>query len=483
MKPKPPVVTILGHVDHGKTTLLDYIRHSNIAKKEKGGITQKIGAYEIELKEVNYPIKKITFIDTPGHELFSMLRARGAKIADLAILLIDAKDGIMPQTIESIAHIKQAQIPFIVALNKIDLPDAKPEKVKEELMKYDIITDDRGGKVPAINISAKTGQGVKDLLEAILIVATDLNLQYNPQAPPEGYIIETKKDKRGIVATIILKNGKLKVGDKVYCDDKLVDVRALINDQGLLLPIIYPSTPVEVLGFKEIPQVGALISEKPVKKIKEREKQLLSKEQEIYDLSQLFKKEEEKKLKIIIKTDNYGSLEAISYAIKDNKKIEIVLAAVGDITKSDVFLAKTTKAIIIGFNTTVNQEVKNLAKEEKIPLRLYEIIYELIEELNEATFFLQQKEVEKKVKGEAKILAVFNIQDQIVAGVKVIKGKINLNDKVELYRNEKLIGNGKIISLKIRAKPVEEVKKGQEAGMIFSPRLDFTIGDVVKSIL
>jgi translation initiation factor IF-2 len=482
MNPKPPVVTILGHVDHGKTTLLDYIRRSNITSQEKGGITQKIGAYEVEIKNVNYPINKITFIDTPGHELFSHLRARGAKIADIAILLIDAKDGIMPQTIESIAHIKQANIPFIVAINKIDLHDAKPEKIKDVLLKYEIVTDDRGGKIPAINISAKTGIGVNDLLEAILIIASDLNLQYNPNNQPEGYVIEVKKDKRGIVGTVILKDGKLTVGEKVFCENKPIDIRAIINDRMENLSTLFPSNPAEILGFRDLPTVGALISKNPTLTDSITENKIKSTEKTI-NLNKLFQKEKEKKLKIILKTDNYGSLEAIQSVLNQNEKIELVLAAVGEISKSDVFLAKTTKAVIIGFNSNANQEVKNLAKEEKIPIRIYQIIYELIDELKEATLFIKEKEEEKKIKGEAKILAVFNIENQLVAGIKVTKGKLNLKDTVEVYRDDKIIGKAEIVSLKIRAKKVNEVKKDQEAGLILSPVLDFTIGDMIKSIL
>jgi translation initiation factor IF-2 len=347
MQPKPPVVTILGHVDHGKTTLLDYIRRTNIATKEKGGITQKIGAYEIELKNVNYPINKITFIDTPGHELFSHLRARGAKIADLAILLIDAKDGIMPQTIESIAHIKQAKIPFIVALNKIDLPESRPEKIKDALLKFDVITDDRGGKIPAVNISAKTGVGVEDLLETILIIASDINLQFNPENPPEGYVIEVKKDKRGIVGTVILKDGKLKLGDKVYCQNKLIDVRAIINDKMENLNSLIPSTPAEILGFKDWPIVGAKITAKPIEN--GIAKQIENKPQERkINIDKLFQ-DEEKKLKIILKTDNYGSLEAIQSTLNQNNKIEVVLAAIQNLMFS---LLKQPKQLLLVLMST-----------------------------------------------------------------------------------------------------------------------------------
>jgi translation initiation factor IF-2 len=388
----------------------------------------------------------------------------------------------MPQTIESIAHIKQANIPFIVALNKIDHPDAKPEKIKDALLKYEIVTDDRGGKIPAINISAKTGKGVNDLLEAILIIASDLNLQYNPNNQPEGYVIEVKKDKRGIVGTVILKDGKLTVGEKVFCENKAVDIRAIINDRMENLTTLFPSTPAEILGFRDLPTVGALISKNPTLTDSTTENKIKSTEKTI-DLNKLFQKEKEKKLKIILKTDNYGSLEAIQSVLNQNEKIELVLAAVGEISKSDVFLAKTTKAVIIGFNTNANQEVKNLAKEEKIPIRIYEIIYELIDELKEATLFIKEKEEEKKIKGEAKILAVFNIENQLVAGIKVTKGKLNLKDTVEVYRDDKIIGKAEIVSLKIRAKKVNEVKKDQEAGLILSPVLDFTIGDMIKFIL
>ena len=477
---RAPIIAILGHVDHGKTTLLDHIRKSNITQKEKGGITQKIGAYEINYQAENFPESKITFIDTPGHEIFSLLRAKGAQVADIAILLIDAKESIKPQTIESIAHIKEAKIPFIVALNKTDLPEAQPEKIKDQLIKYDVVVEDRGGKVPVINISAKTGQGVNDLLETLLLLASELNLQFNPKNPPLGYVIEVKKDKRGIVASVILKDGSIKIGDTLFCGEQKFDLRAIINDQGKNLSLLTPSTPAEILGLKEMTTLGSLISSKPTQSTTFFPKEKTVKEVRLEDL---LNKKEERKIKIILKTDNFGSLKAIESVLQKNQNIEIILSSIGEIAKSDVFLAKTAKAIIIGFNSFPNQEVKQLANEEKIPIRVYDIIYQLIDELNETTQFLKKIEEEKKYKGEAKILALFNIENEVVAGIKMLKGKANLNDQVEVYRSGNLIGKGRLTSLKIRAKPVNEVRKNEEAGMIFSPRLDITIGDVIKFIL
>lgn len=479
---RPPVVSILGHVDHGKTTLLDYIRKSHIAQKEKGGITQKIGAYEISYRSENFPNRKITFIDTPGHEVFSLLRAKGAQVADIAILLIDAKESVKPQTIESIAHIKEAKIPFIVALNKIDLPDAQPEKVKDQLIKYEVLVEDRGGKVPAINISAKTGQGVNDLLETILLISADLNLQYEPKNPPYGYVIEIKKDKRGVVASIILKDGSIKIADTLFCGQQKFDVRSIINDRGERLENLFPSTPAEILGLKETATVGSTITHTH-QEIKNTQKEQKQSQEKIVSVENLLAEKKEKKLRIILKTDNIDSLQAINAVLLKNPNIEIILSSVGEIVKSDVFLAKTAKAIIIGFNSFPNQEVLILAKEEKIPIKVYQIIYKLIDELNETTLFLKKTEEEKKYKGEAKILALFNINNEVVAGVKMIKGKANLNDTVEIFRSDRFVEKSKLSSLKIRAKPVNEVRKNEEAGMIFSPPLDIVIGDVVKFIL
>lgn len=481
LQPRPPVVTILGHVDHGKTSLLDYIRKSSLAAKEHGGITQRIGAYEIMTGIKGYKTDKITFIDTPGHEAFSQLRARGANVADIALLLIDGKDSIMPQTEESIAHIKNAKIPFIVVVNKMDLPEANIEKVKNDLLKYEILVEGKGGHVSVVPVSAKTGKGVHELLEMILLVASEAHLSYNAEEKPKAYIIETKRDKRGVVISAVIKDGSLTIGDTIYVEDKKTKIRSLINDTGAQLQAVTPSTPFEILGFEELPEVGTLIQNEP-QTLKKEEKSTISSNP--FDMKTFLQPEaEEKKLSLIIKADSQGVLEAITNSLSKKKNVDVILKAVGDINKSDVFLAKTTNSIIIGFSVNAATEVTDLAKQEKVIIKTYNIIYELLDELIEVAELLKEKEEkEKNLKGEAKVLATFVIEGEKIFGVKITKGKFNLNDEIEQYRQNKLISKAKLISLKIRAKVVDEVKRDQEAGMIFSPPLDFRVGDVVKSI-
>lgn len=481
---RPPIVTILGHVDHGKTSLLDYIRKSRIAAKEHGGITQRIGAYEISTGIKGYASDKITFIDTPGHEAFSELRARGAHVADIAILIIDAKDSLKPQTVESIQHIKNAKIPFIVALNKTDLPDANVEKVKRDLLKYEVITEDKGGTTVALPISAKTGKGIDELLESILLITSDIQPEFDPEKPPFAYIIETKKDKRGIVVSAIIKEGTMRLGDTVYAEDKKIKVRSMLSDLGVQMKEVQPSTPFELLGFEDMPQVGAAITATEQASTKE------VKEEKAFDASDIRAqlgmptKIEEKKLALIVKADAQGSLDAIVQALSKNEHIDIVLSAVGDIHRSDIFLAKTTKSIVIGFSTKVDPEVDQLSKQEKVIIKTYNIIYELLEELEEVSDLMQEKaQTERNLKGEGKILATFIIEGEKAFGAKITKGKFNLGDNVEIHRNGDVFANTKLVSLRLRAKPVQEIKKDQECGMVFSPALDMKVGDVIKSIL
>lgn len=479
---RPPIVTILGHVDHGKTTLLDTIRRSRIAAREHGGITQRIGGYEIETGIKGYDTDKITFIDTPGHEAFSKLRSRGANIADIAILIIDSKDSIKPQTIESIAHIKSANIPYIVALNKIDLPDAKPEKVIKDLLKHEVITEKMGGDILALPISAQKGDGVPELLEALLLIAADQKLKYDPKGETEAYIIESNKDTRGVTSSVIIKNGTIKVGDELYTSAGKIKVRALISDTGKQLRKVVPSAPFVLLGFSDIPEIGSVITSKEQEKVEEVVVEEVS---EKFDIASLFqKKEESTKLSVILKAESQGTLEAITESLKKNENISIILGTVGDIHKSDIFLAKTTKAIVIGFSVKVINDVKDLAKQEKVIIKTYDIIYELLEELEEVSDIMQEKtEREKNLKAQAKILATFIIEDEKVFGGLITKGKVNLGDTAEIYRNDKLIGSTKLVSLRIRAKKVQEVKKDQECGMQFVPEVDIKEGDVVKYIL
>ena len=483
IKARPPIVTILGHVDHGKTTLLDYIRKSQITKSEHGGITQKIGAYEIKTNFKDYKTDKITFIDTPGHEAFSRLRSRGANVADIAILLVDGKDSLMPQTIESISHIKAANIPYVVAINKIDLPEAKPEKIKIDLIKHEVLVEGKGGNVPVALISAKTGKGVNELLEAILLIVSDLDLTYEDTNPPQAYVIETKKDKRGIIPSLIIKDGTISVGDILFEANHKIKVKALINDSGKRVDQVAPSTPFEMMGFTEMPEVGTFITSTPVFHPETAvEAPAQPKKIDMKDL--LATPKIEKRLSLVIKADAVGSLEAIKQSLSENDNVDIILGAVGEVNKSDIFLAKTTKSIVIGFGVKPTAEAESLAKQEKVIIKTYNIIYELLEELTEVADLLKEKEeTEKSLKGEAKILATFIIERETIYGVKVTKGKINLGDNLELHRADKLIGKTKLVSLKIRAKNMPEVKKGDEAGMVFSPPLDIAIGDMVKSIL
>ncbi len=483
-KPRPPVVVILGHVDHGKTTLLDYIRKSHIAEKEYGRITQSIGAWEIDTGIKGYNTSKITFIDTPGHEAFVELRARGAKVADIAILIIDAKESVKPQTVESIYHIKQAKIPFIVAVNKIDLPEANPKKVYLDLQKHGVIVESLGGEVVAVEISAKTGQGVKDLLEAVLLLSSDKGFVWDEKSL-EAYIIETKKDKRGPVASAIVKNGVLKVGEFVYLGEGRIKVRGMFDDLGKPVKEAFPSKPVEILGFEELPPVGALLSNKPYKLEKEERKiSQPSSSSAPFDIEEIFgKKEEGKKLPLVIRADTQGSLDAILGKLTKNDKFEIVLAGVGPITKADVFLAKTSKAIVLGFNVEPTEDAEAVSRDLKVPIRTYRLIYELFEEIEEVVELLEKKEEEKRYKGEVKILAIFIIEGKKVYGGRVVKGKIELSDEVIAFRGEREMGRSRLVSLRIRAKPVKEVKAGSECGLLFEPALDLKEGDVVKSIL
>jgi len=481
---RPPVVAILGHVDHGKTSLLDYIRKSHIAASEHGAITQKIGGYEINTKIKGYKTDKITFIDTPGHEAFSRLRLRGANVADIALLIIDAKDSVKPQTVESISHIQTAKIPFIVVLNKIDLPDAKPDKVKNDLMKYKVLVEGKGGQVPVVNVSAKTGEGLNELLEAILLISSELNLNCKESDLLEAVVIETKKNRRGVIVSAIVKKGVLKVGQHIYVDQSPITVRALDNDLGKQINEARPSMPVEILGFNSPPAVGSIIRDKPQEEVIPKTKP--SPVKKVFNLNTVLASAQKpkEKLKLIIKTDSWGSLEAITSELSTKEGFEVVLATVGNINKSDVFLAKTSNSIIVGFNCQAENEIKQLAKQEKVIIKNYHIIFELLEELDEVGDLIRLKEeAEKEIKGQAKVLATFLIEQEKIYGIQILKGKLSLHDGIEVYRGNNPVGKTKVVSLKIRAKKIDEVKKGQEAGVIFSPPLDIRVGDMVKSIL
>jgi translation initiation factor IF-2 len=473
---KPPVVAFLGHVDHGKTSLLDYIRKSKVAEKEAGGITQHIGAYQIDYKD-----KKITFIDTPGHEAFSAMRARGGQVSDIAVLVVAADDGVMPQTKESIAHIKAAGIPFLVAINKTDLPGVNVEKVKNQLSSEDVHVEGYGGDIVVVPVSAKTGQGIDDLLEMIDLLADMTELKEKKEVPFKGVVIESRLDKfRGPLASIIIKEGVLKTTVPIHSTSASGKVKSLIDYLGKNIKEAPPSTPVEVLGFTSPPKVGEVVEGSPTeqKEAKEQTKKISPRERLI--------KPKENEIRLIIKADVDGSLEAIINSLESLKskdqEVKIYYSETGNISESDVFLAASTKALIIGFNVAISSQAERLAKEEKVLIRNFKLIYELLDELKEGLESLKEEKIEEEVFGEAEIIATFKTAVGSVAGCKVKEGKINKENLIILKRDKKEIGRSKVASMKHRESDINEALEGEEFGLSFEKGLNFTKGDIMLAI-
>ncbi|MBI4130747.1 GTP-binding protein [Candidatus Roizmanbacteria bacterium] len=461
---KSPVVAVLGHVDHGKTTLLDTIRKSRIASGESGAITQHIGAYQVPVEG-----KKITFIDTPGHEAFMNLRTRGAKVADIALLVIDAVESVKPQTIESIKLIKQAGIPMIVAINKIDLPTAQPKKVTKDLLRYDVIVEEHGGNIATVPISAKTGKGVTDLLSTIILVAELKKLTTIPYAPFEGVVIESKKDKtRGNVATVLVQKGNLLRGDKIFTNQESFKIRALFNDRGTTVTEATPGMPVEVLGFPSLPSVGSIIATGSG----------VASPDAIIPVSGRNTTRGESVLSILLKADTQGSLEAISAGLPAG--VLVVSAELGDISEGDVAYAKIAGLVIIGFQVGFTLRVKKLAEDEGVRIRTYTVIYQLFEEIAEVIEILKRGP-QKKIIGEAKILQEFAATGGKVAGCQVVEGRIAKGDKVVIIRNGEEIGNARIKSVRQQKEEVTKVEKGKICGVQFAGDVDFRIGDMIQS--
>ncbi len=482
---RPPIVVVLGHVDHGKTTLLDFIRKTNVVEKESGGITQHIGAYQIE-----HQGKAITFIDTPGHEAFSQMRSRGAKVADIAILVVAAEEGVKPQTKEVISHIKEFKIPVVVAINKIDKPAANPGKVIGELAKEGITTESQGGKVPSINISAKTGQGVDELLEMILLVAELEELKVNFDEPASGVVIESYQDsQRGPTATLLVRKGTLKKGDIVLCGDFHGKVKILENFQGDFIGKASPSTPVVVLGLNQAPTIGEKFSieeseEEARKKIVEKEKPAQSPKG-----IEAGEPESEgfggKTLSIILKADVKGSLEAIEGTFENIKKeelnIDILKSEVGDISESDIKLAYSTGSIIIGFRVKSPTFIFNLAKRQGVRIKTFEVIYELVEEIKKGLTKLLEPEIVRKELGKLKVIAIFKKEkSRMIVGGKVTSGKVENKALVDVIRNKEKVTKGRITQLQHNKKDMPEVEKGKEAGILFEGEPVIEEGDVLE---
>jgi len=484
---RPPIVAVLGHIDHGKTTLLDYIRKSHVAEKEHGGITQHIGSYQVEVKTPEGP-KKITFIDTPGHEAFAKMRSRGAKVADIAVLIVAGNEGVMPQTKESIKFINEAKIPMVVAINKVDLPGVVVEKIKKQLSDAGIRVEGYGGDVVTVPVSAKTGKGVSQLLEMIILVSEMEELTADPKGKFEGVVIESKMNhQRGPTATILVKNGTLKIGDEVTCEEAFGRIKAMFDENDRQVLVAPPGKPVEVLGFKEVVAVGSKVLGKMLSKPLARPdgkpagkpalptgRQALPPERELISP----KAPQDVTFKIILKTDVKGSQEAISENLP--KEIGIVKAQTGGINESDILLAKATGAAIIGFNVKVSPSLYKLANEEKVKIKTYEIIYKLLEEIDEAVKALTSVPAEE-VFGRGEIIAEFIVKEERVAGVKIISGKICRGDKIKILRGEKEVGRGRIKSIHHLKEEIPMAEMGTECGSSFSPKLDFEEKDVIIS--
>lgn len=475
---RPPIVAVLGHVDHGKTSLLDSIRKSQVAAREHGGITQHIGAYQIALPpSKGQKESAITFIDTPGHEAFAAMRSRGATAADIAILVVAADDSVKPQTIESIAQIKAAGIPMIVAMNKMDLEAANPDKVKKDLAKNGIQVEGFGGDIPLVPVSAKTGKGIKELLEMIVLVAEMKGLPGNSNAELAGHVIETRVDKgKGMVATLIIKQGTLSYGMPLYeGDTNIVKVRAMFDEYGKPVKFALPSRPVEVLGFTKLPEVGTVLSgaphTRPVASVPDS-----SGEPELPDFLKPMG-EEVRKLNVVIKADTAGSLEAILAAFSD--RIDVIGKGIGDITEADILLAKSAQAFVVGFNVGYKPQVEKLAQTEKVVFRTYRIIYELLDELSEVVSGMKEVLAVERELGRATILAEFPFDNQRVAGVKVDSGRLVRSDQVKLVRDEKEIGRAKIKTIRQGKAEVSKVEAGTECGILFDRKVDFQLNDAI----
>jgi len=464
---RPPIVAVLGHVDHGKTSLLDYIRKTQVASREHGGITQHIGAYQIP---------GITFIDTPGHEAFAKMRTRGATASDIALLVVAADDGVMPQTKESIRMITEAGVPMIVVINKIDVETANVDKVKQDLARSGVQVEGFGGTVPFVLVSAKTGAGVKDLLEIIKLLADEKKLLSEPKAPLEAVVIETRIDKgKGLVATMIIKKGTLRFGMAMFNgSEQIAKVRAMFDEFGVVVTEALPSKPVEVLGFTKLPQVGTFVTDvsKQIEVIKE-EIIPLTQEQTLQQF--LSTMEQKKKLAIIIKADTFGSLEVVLEALKGD--VGIVTAGVGDIADQDILLAKSTGAFVIGFNVKLKQEIQKLAQIEGVITRTYTIIYELLDELRDVIEGAMEVITQERELGKGTIIAEFPFDGKRIAGTKVSTGRIARGDQVKILRGSEEIAKAKIKSVRKGKAEETKIEPGNDCGILFDRDVAFAIGD------
>lgn len=477
----PPVVAVLGHVDHGKTSLLDAVRKTNVVKSEHGGITQRIGTSSVEIMHEGKK-RPITFIDTPGHEAFSKMRGRGTQAADLALLIISSVDGIMPQTQESISLLKEAQISFIVVLTKSDLESKNPDRVKQQLAKEGIMVENFGGNVAVIEVSSTTGLNIKELLDLILLVF-DLQVKEEVEKrvsmPFEGIVIESRMDqKAGPRATIIVKKGTLSLRDEIHADQISAKTRTLIDDKGVHKNSVSVGQGVEVLGFEKVPIVGSIVTKVKKENTSSQLFSVIESPPEEGKVAAFFEKDETRVLTLIVCADTEGSLEAIVYSLP--KEVNIIRKKVGDISEADVLFAKSVGAIIAGFNIRLRQDIINLAREERVITKNYTIIYELLSEIADVVEG-KQLALEVRILGKAKILAEFPFEKTKVLGIKILEGRVAKGDKIVLMRDEKEIGKSTITSVRQGKNQVSKIESGSEGGIILSPIVDFLLGDMVIS--
>jgi translation initiation factor IF-2 len=493
LEPRPPVVTIMGHVDHGKTSLLDAIRKTNVVSGEAGGITQHIGAYQVTTPDG----EKITFIDTPGHEAFTAMRARGAKVTDIVVLVVAADDGVMPQTVEAINHAKAGGVPLIVAINKMDKPDADPQRVRMDLLQHEVIVESVSGETLEVPVSALKHTGLDKLLEAIHLQAELLDLKANPKRSAEGVVIEAKLERgRGPVGTVLVQRGTLRVGDIVVAGSAWGRVRALIDDRGETVSTAGPSVPVEILGFDSAPEAGdpfaVVENEGRAREITDyrvrKRRQTLGSAGTARTLEQMMQQLKEagrKEFQLLVKGDVQGSVEAIAGALRkignDEVEARIVHSGVGGITESDIALANASKAVVIGFNVRANAQAKALADQSGVEIRYYNIIYDLVDDVKAAMSGLLAPTLREIFLGNAQILEVFNISKVgKVAGCRITDGKVERGAKVRLIRDNVVIHEGTLSTLKRFKDEVREVPAGQECGMAFANYQDIRAGDVIE---
>ena len=492
LKPRPPVVVVMGHVDHGKTSLLDAIRKTNVIEGEAGGITQHIGAYKVNING-----RELTFLDTPGHEAFTSMRARGAQITDIAILVVAADDGVMPQTIEAINHAKVAEIPIIVAVNKIDLPGANIDRIKQQLMEYELVPEEWGGDTIFVPISAKKHLNIENLLEMVLLVADMKELKANPNKQAKGAVIEARLDKaKGPIASMLVQRGTLNIGDTIVVGKSIGKIRAMKNDKGQKVKAAGPSTPVEIMGLTDVPEAGDTFyevkDEKTAKHLIERRKRQ-EREEHLNNvnkvtLSNVFEKmasENLKQLNIIVKADVQGTSEALKQSLEklsnDEVKVKVIHYSAGAVTESDVQLAKAAKAIIIAFNVRPTSTAKEMGEREEVEVKQYSVIYQAIEDVEAAMKGMLDPVFEEKVIGEAEVRQTFRVSSVgTIAGCFVLNGKVERNAGVRVIREDVVIHEGKLVSLKRFKDDVKEVTKGFECGLQIENYNDLKEGDKIE---